>query len=171
MCRMSGNKILQGTNMNNGQKTLNFPSVSGSNLEGKKHRLPNDFEGSLNIVIVAFRREHTDLIEGWLNSLIEMIGKDTELRFYELPVLNVAYSPFRRWIDGGMRAGITNLEARERTITVYTNKGDFKKRLEIPNEETTHIFLVSRDGRILWRDQGRFTKEKFQKLQDAVKEA
>jgi hypothetical protein len=49
------------------KKTLSFSSVSGSNLEGKKHRLPNDFEGSLNIVVVAFRREHTDLIEGWLS--------------------------------------------------------------------------------------------------------
>jgi len=100
-----------------------------------------------------------------------MIGKNTELRFYELPVLNVAYSPFRWWIDGGMRAGITNHEARERTITVYTNKGDFEKRLDIPNEETIHIFLVSREGRILWRDQGRFAKEKFQRLQEAVEEA
>ena len=157
--------------MNNVPKTLNFPSVSGSNLEGKKRRLPNDFEGGLNIVRVVFRREHTGLIEGWLSSLTEMIAKNTELRFYELPVLNVSYSLFRWWIDGGMRAGITDHGARERTITVYTNKGDFRKRLGIPNEETIHILLVSRDGTILWRDQGRFTEEKFRRLQNAVEEA
>jgi hypothetical protein len=154
--------------MNDGKKTLVFPNVSGSNLEGKSRRLPDDFEGDLNIVIIAFRREHTDLIESWLNSLAQMIGKNTKLRFYELPVLSRAYSPFCWWIDGGMRAGIVDDEARERTVTVYTNKIDFKRRLEIPNEETIYIFLVSRNGTILWQDKGRLTEAKFQKLQNAV---
>jgi hypothetical protein len=156
--------------MNDGKKTLVFPDVSGSNLEGKSRRLPNDFEGDLNVVIIAFRREHTDMIESWLNSLAQMIGKNTKLGFYELPVLSRAYSPFRRWIDGGMRAGIVDDEARERTVTVYTNKRDFKRRLEIPNEETIYIFLVRRNGTILWQDKGRLTEAKFQKLQNAVQE-
>ena len=156
--------------MNDGKKTLVFPNVSGSNLEGKSRRLPNDFEGDLNIVIIAFRREHTDLIESWLNSLAQMIGKNTKLGFYELPVLSRAYSPFRWWIDGGMRAGIVDDEARERTVTVYTNKRDFKRRLEIPNEETIYIFLVRRNGTILWQDKGRLIEAKFQKLQNAVQE-
>ena len=156
--------------MNDGKKTLVFPYFLGSNLEGKSRRLPNDFEGDLNVVIIAFRREHTDLIESWLNSLEQMIGKNTKLRFYELPVLSRAYSPFRWWIDGGMRAGIVDDEARERTVTVYTNKRDFKRRLEIPNEETIYIFLVGRNGTILWQDKGRLTEAKFQKLQNAVQE-
>ena len=156
--------------MNDGKKTLVFPDVSGSNLEGKSRRLPNDFEGDLNIVIIAFRREHTDLTESWLKSLAQMIGKNTKLRFYELPVLSRAYSPFRWWIDGGMRAGIVDEEARERTVTVYTNKRDFKRRLEIPNEETMYIFLVSRNGAILWHDKGHLTEAKLQKLQNAVEE-
>jgi hypothetical protein len=156
--------------MNDGKKTLVFPNVSGSNLEGKSRRLPNDFEGDLNVVIIVFRREHTDLIESWLSSLAQMIGKNTKLGFYELPVLSRAYSPFRWWIDGGMRAGIVDDEARERTVTVYTNKRDFKRRLEIPNEETIYIFLVGRNGTILWQDKGRLTEAKLQKLQNAVQE-
>ena len=156
--------------MNDGKKTLVFPNVSGSNLKGKRHRLPDDFESDLNIVIIAFRREHTDLIESWLNSLAQMIEKNTKLGFYELPVLSRAYSPFRWWIDGGMRAGIVDDEGRERTVTVYTNKRDFKRRLEIPNEETIYIFLVRRNGTILWQDKGRLTEAKFQKLQNAVQE-
>ena len=156
--------------MNDGKKKLVFPNVSGSNLEGKSRRLPNDFEGDLNVVIIVFRREHTDLIESWLSSLAQMIGKNTKLRFYELPDLSRAYSPFRWWIDGGMRVGIVDDEARERTVTVYTNKRDFKRRLEIPNEEAIYIFLVSRNGTILWQDKGRLTEAKFQKLQNAVQE-
>jgi hypothetical protein len=156
--------------MNDGKETLAFPNVSGSNLEGKSRILPNDFEGDLNIVIIAFKREQTDLIESWLNSLAQMIEKNTKLGFYELPVLSRAYLPFHWWIDGGMRAGIVDDKARERTVTVYTNKRDFKRRLKIPNEETIYIFLVRRNGTILWQDKGRLTEAKFQKLQNAVQE-
>jgi hypothetical protein len=38
--------------------TMNFPNVSSSNLEGQKFNLPKDFEGKLNIVVIAFRRLH-----------------------------------------------------------------------------------------------------------------
>jgi hypothetical protein len=131
---MPSNEELQGISMTYGKRTLIFPNVSGSNLEGRSRRLPNDFEGDLNIVIIAFRREQTDLIESWLDSLAQLIEKNTKLRFYELPVLSRAYSPFRWWIDGGMRAGILDEEGRRRTITIYTDKRNFKKRLEIPNE-------------------------------------
>ena len=102
--------------MNRGNGTPAFPSVSGSNLNGKRFRLPNDFESDLNIAIVAFKRKHVDLIESWQSSITQMAEKNARLGFYELPVLSAAYSPFRWWIDGGMRAGILSGEVRKRTI-------------------------------------------------------
>lgn len=155
--------------MNGCTETI-FPTVSGSNLVGHGYNLPNDFKGNLNIVIIAFRREQTDLIEGWTSHLEDLVRKNPELKYYELPVLSRSYSPFRWWIDGGMRAGIPDAEARERTITVYTNKREFKERLGIPNEETIYLFLVGRNGKILWRAQGDLTEEKHQQLQDVVEE-
>jgi len=170
MRRMSGNKILQGTHMNNGQKTLNFPNVSGSNLEGQKLILPKDFEKKLNIVVIAFRREQTDLTDRWTGSLEEIERKNLTIRFYELPVLSRSYSPLRWWIDGGMRAGIADKKARKRTITVYTAKTSFKNQLAIPNEETIYIFLVDKSGKILWRSVGDFNEEKIQQLRHSLEE-
>jgi hypothetical protein len=145
-----------------------FPNVSGSNLNGKKFDLPRDLKGEVNIVIIAFRREQTDLIEQWTGPLKEIMKKVPSLELYELPTLGRTYSPFRWWIDGGMRAGIVDEEARRRTITIYTNKSNFKDQLEIPNEETIYIFLVAKDGRIILRVQGDFTEEKYQQLQDTI---
>lgn len=154
----------------NGDTRINFPVVAGSNLDGHKYSLPNDFKGNLNIVMIAFRREQTNLIEGWTNRLEELVGKNPTLEYYELPVLSTSYSPFRWWIDGGMRAGILDDKARQRTITVYTNKKVFKNQLGISDEGTIYIFLVSRNGKILWRTQGGFTEEKHQQLQHIAEE-
>jgi hypothetical protein len=150
--------------------TLNFPNVSGSNLEGKKFNLPKDFEEKLNIVVIAFRREQTALIEAWTGNLEEIEQKNLGVKFYELPVLSKSYSPFRWWIDGGMRAGIVDSKTRKRTITVYTTKNAFKNQLRIPNEETIYIFLVNKSGKILWRTKGDFTEEKNQQLRHALQE-
>ena len=149
-------------------RILHFPNVSGSNLDGKRFNLPRDLKGKVNIVIIAFRREQTDLIEQWAGPLKDIMKTDPSLELYELPTLGLTYSPFRRWIDGGMRAGIVDEEARKRTITIYTNKRNFKVQLGIPNEETIYIFLVGKDGRIITRVQGDFTEEKHQQLQNAI---
>lgn len=148
-----------------------FPKVSGSNLNGLRFNLPDDFKSSLNIVVIAFKRQHTDLIEGWTSHLEDLVRTNPELKYYELPVLSASYSPFRWWIDGGMRAGIIDNEARERTITVYLNKRAFRKQLEIPDENTIYLFLVEKNGKIVWRAEGEFTKEKLQSMESIVKKA
>jgi hypothetical protein len=142
--------------------------VSGSSLDGKRFNLPRDLKGKVNIVIIAFRREQTDIIEQWADPLKDVMKADPSLEVYELPTLSRGYSPFRWWIDGGMRAGIVDDEARRRTITIYTNKRNFKVQLGIPNEETIYIFLVGKDGRIITQVQGDFTEEKHQQLQNAI---
>lgn len=154
--------------MSDNIETGDFPGVSGSNLEGRKFNFPNDFEGDLNIAVIAFRREQTALIEGWAPTLEEIEKKNPTVRFYELPVLNRAYSPIRWWIDGGMRAGITDVKNRRRTITLYTTKSAFKNRLKIPNDDTIYVFLVNKSGKILWRSKGDFTEKKNQELQNAL---
>jgi hypothetical protein len=145
-----------------------FPRVTGSNLDGAKFNLPNDFEGVLNIILIAFRREQTELIEGWISCLEDLIKKYPGLRYYELPVLSTSYSPFRWWIGGGMRAGIVDEMARRRTITVYTRKRVFKSQIGILSEENIYVLLVDRKGRVFLRLEGEFAEEKSRQLQIAV---
>ena len=145
-----------------------FPRVAGSNLDGAKFNLPNDFEGDLAIILIAFRREQTVLIEGWTSCLEDLVKKYPGLRYYELPVLSTSYSPFRWWIVGGMKAGIVDEMARRRTITVYTRKRVFKSQLGILSEETIYVLLVGRKGKVFLRLEGEFTEEKSHQLQNAT---
>jgi hypothetical protein len=148
-----------------------FPEVKGNNLEGTGFNLPYDFKENLNVVITAFRMNQTHFLEEWGPPLEDFVGKNPGVAFFELPVLGVAYSPFRRWIDGGMKVGILEEKSRKRTITLYTNKRQFRSKLNIPNEETVYIFLIDRSGRVFWRTEGGFTKEKLGLLQGSVNAA
>lgn len=136
---------------------LKFPSVTGSNLEGRRFALPADFEGDYNVVLVAFRREQQQDVDTWLPFLRDNVAGLPNVRVYELPTLRRAYRLMRGVIDGGMARGIPERTTREATITLYIDKTPFKNALAIATEDHITTLLVARDGSVLWRADGRFT--------------
>jgi len=147
---------------------LRFPQYSATNLEGRKLKLPDDLEGKMNAVILAFRREQQDSVDEWIRFL-EGLAKEYEiLEYYEIPTIHVSYSLFRWMIDGGMRAGIADSKARQRTITLYVDKKEFKRRLEIDSEELIVVLLLRNDGEILWRTVGHYSEDKGLKLRSLL---
>ena len=150
------------------QKILEFPRVTGTNLKRQKYSLPNDFEGELNLVLVAFLREQQLMVNTWLPTadLLEKIHP--ELRYYELPTIS-RLNLFARWfINTGMRSGIKDPKSRQRTITLYLDKKPFRKAMGIPDEENIYIFLVDKQGRIVWRSEGPCDVGKAELLSDFV---
>jgi hypothetical protein len=139
-----------------GDSVGRFPRVEGSNLEGRRFALPGDFEAEYNVVLVAFRREQQADVDSWLPFLRQQQLSERGIRVYELPTLNRSYRLMRGFIDGGMARGIPEKATREATITLYIDKSAFKKALAISSEERIITLIVARDGRVLWRADGRF---------------
>lgn len=146
-----------------------FPPAQGSNLAGKKYDLPGDFEGRWNIVLIAFKREQQAIVDTWLPVGRYLEGTYAELRCYELPTLPRLNAVARYFIDNGMRGGIPDRTARERTITLYIDKDPFREALRIADEETIQILLLDESDRVIWRSTGPRTDEAVRELNDAVK--
>ncbi len=147
-----------------------FPQLQASNLAKRLMNLPGDFEGSRNLLVVAFQREQQAQVDTWLREMKRFEEVDPSFRYYELPTIQ---SPNRllRWIiDTGMRRGIPDSEARARTITLYIDKAPFLKSLGITDEKRIYCFLVDRTGRVLWRTEGAFEESKGLSLRDALQE-
>jgi len=130
----------------------------------KKYNIPYDLEGDLNVVIVPFQRWHQSLVDEWSYFLNNIERSNPNFRYYEFPTLNSAYKVMSFMIDGGMRAGIPDRSVRERTITLYTNKPLFEKQLGIRSEDTIYLFLIRKNGEILWRNEGEFDVQKGHEL-------
>ena len=145
---------------------MNFPSVSGQNLEFEAFKLPSALKGELNLVIIPFQMWHQNLVNGWAGYLNELEQRFSFFKYYEVPTLSKGYKLMSFMIDGGMRAGIADKSVRERTITVYINKSQFKRELNIRNEDTIYLFLVNKKGEILWTSEGTFSENKLIQLED-----
>lgn len=133
-----------------------FPKIEGTNLEGRRFVLPGDFEGALNVVIVAFERGQQRDVDTWLPFLKTLAGTRPDLRVYEIPTLGRRYRLMRSVIDGGMRSGIPDKAVREATITLYIDKSPFRDALKIATEDRIHVLLVDRQGVVHWHAEGPF---------------
>ena len=147
-----------------------FPQLKASNLEKRDFHLPADFEGERNLLLVAFEREQQKDVDTWLREMKRFEESDSGFRYYELPTIQRP-NAFTRWfIDTGMRHGIPDRKARERTITLYLEKQPFLDSLLIADQKKIYAFLVDREGNVLWRSEGVFDEVKGASLRSTLGE-
>lgn len=147
---------------------MTFPTVKGYNLLRRARTLPADFQGRLNIVFIPFYQWQQAQVNSWIPLARHLEYEFDGVRYYELPTIQRLNPVAQTFINEGMRAGISDQTARERTITLYVNKLDFRSALGLPNEDEIHVLLVDRRGNILWKDRGWFTPQKGESLSQAL---
>jgi len=141
-----------------------IPSMAGIDLLGEERPIPDSFKGDLNIVTFAFEREQQEMVNTWIDGLEPILENEVNVRYYEIPLIYEMNAVMRGWVNNGMRAGIPDEAARERTITVYTDRDKFLKMMSM-DTTTIYTVLVDQKGKILWRTDGVATDEKIKTLQ------
>jgi hypothetical protein len=147
---------------------VHFPTVSGFNLDRQELEFPRDFAGSLNLLFVPFLQHQQFTVNTWIPFAQEIEATVPGFVYYELPTINEMSMLSRTFINEGMRAGIPDQTARERTVTLYIDLPKFMRATGIPDNRSVHILLVDRAGEILWRTTGKFTPEKGEELLQAL---
>ena len=147
-----------------------FPVVSGYNLERQEIEFPQDFEKEFNLVIVPFKQHQQADVNTWIPFAQDVEAWFPRFIYYELPTIYEMSTLSRTFINEGMRAGIPDKIARERTITLYLNKEEFKDHLGISTENEIYLFLVDQEGNLLWETTGIYTEEKASELVAKIQE-
>lgn len=142
-----------------------FPKVGGLDLQGNDQTFPECLEKDQTICVVAYQRWQQEWVDEWYAEIEKVVSKNSEsFAYYEIPTISKLSAPVRWWIYRGMRGGITSEKMRSQVITLHIDKKPFNKHLEIIDEEIVYVFVLDKEGKILYRDQGRFSDEKWLKL-------
>ncbi len=136
-----------------------FPTVTGSNLLRHKLTLPKDLQGKLNLLFIPFEQWHQMEVNSWLTLVKELEEQYEDLVYYELPTIQNRNFLYQTFINEGMRAGIPDPKTRERTITLYLDKADFRAALALPDEEHVYILLIDHQGNEHFRTRGVYNPE------------
>ena len=138
-----------------------FPVIEGNNLNKQKKVVPDDFVDKNLIVIVAFQQWHQPLVDESI-LLLENNGLGETHNIIEVPTIQKTSKLAEIYLDGVMRAGIRDDRIRNRTITAYIDKEQFKVDLEIPDEDTIYWFLVQKNtNNIIANGYGVITEEEL----------
>jgi hypothetical protein len=146
-----------------------FPGVTGSNLQRQELELPQGFQGELNLVLIAFQQWQQTQVDTWIPFARQLEETHSGVRYYELPTIRRLNVLARTFINEGMRAGISDPVARERTITLYVDKETFRESLQLSREGDIHVLLLDRHGQVLWQAEGAFTADKGDSLAAEVR--
>ncbi|MEM9989813.1 MAG: hypothetical protein AAF723_09880, partial [Pseudomonadota bacterium] len=92
-----------------------FPTLTAKDLNKREVTLPRGLPSDPSIVMLAFYRKQQDDLNTWINGM-NLKAEDAP-PWVELPVVGWHNRLFSRYIDNGMRSGITATEDRARTIT------------------------------------------------------
>ncbi len=148
-----------------------FPKLEARSLEGAVVGLPEGFEGDPSVVLVAFERWQQKQVDSWVPLLRHLEERIPGLEIYEIPALGRRWLPVRRFIDGGMRAGIADARARRGTLTVYTDVAVLLEALELDSTASIAVLVIAPNGAIEWRGRGAFQPECGDELTSAVENA
>ena len=145
-----------------------FPTITAENLNKEKVTLPDDLAGKPALVLIAYQRQQQSNVDTWLGQIEAIEAAIPGVRIIETPTISsMKWGWFSGFIDGGMRSGIPDPQARARTITLYTNVGKFNEALGIESTKTIHAVLLDEQGRVIEMVDGDYSEDKVARLVDA----
>ncbi|MEY3072678.1 MAG: hypothetical protein RLZZ353_874 [Actinomycetota bacterium] len=101
--------------------------LRGRALDGTPWRLPNDLPADRTLVLLAYRQRHQRDVDTWIDLAVSLgvpptprgAARPMATAVIEVPNLSARWLPARRFIDGGMAAGIRDPDVLARTVTAY----------------------------------------------------
>lgn len=133
-----------------------IPQLATTDLNERPTTLPGDLEAEYSLLLVAFAMWQQREVDTWIPDGRVLEERFRNFRFHEIP-LGEAGQEVRDFGNAGMRSGIPDPDIRARTHPIYVRGAPRAAILEaMAIEDTGHIqlFLVRRDGQVLWRAEG-----------------
>jgi hypothetical protein len=134
-----------------GASAQDLPVTAAETIDGKKLDFPTGLRGSIATCVFGFGKDSADKVGVWLESLSgDNINAWSVVNLETLP--SVARGPVRV----SMRIGISPA-LRGRSLIIAKYYKEWKKILEIQQDNLPVVALFSADGKIVWKRRGTFS--------------
>jgi hypothetical protein len=144
-----------------------FPLVEAKTLLNNKIVFPTVAKNKIVIVCVAFNDDGRPKSDTWVKEVATKYA-DTNIVFYEIPMIKNAPKMFRGAIEKGMRKG-TDVKLHNNVANYYGTIKEYKKTLLMDDEDSCYTFLLDKNGTIQFSTEGKTTPENLKQLDDAIK--
>lgn len=130
-----------------------FPRLSGIDLDGAKHQMPQIFQNKMNVVVFYFNYEQQEDAYDWFEIIEPIMKKYPEVSFYEMPIIEEQNVLAREFLNNQLRRKAIDADARKRTIAVYTDREKFLKTMKM-KEDRVYLMVVGENGKMMQKIEG-----------------
>lgn len=151
-----------------------FPALTGETADGTAITLPSASEKAYTIIGLAYSQKAQPALEEWFEpAYLRFVAKhglfagayDCAVYFVPLftGVNKAAYEPSMK----RFRKSATP-ETADRVVFVRTELEAVREALGLQDKDVPYFYVVDRDGRIVHREQGAFTEDKLDAIEEAL---
>ncbi len=135
------------------EKPMRFPELTAEKLSGEKITFLDDLNHETNILILVFERNSQKLVDTWAEIILKEYEPQSNIQYYEVPMISYWYKPIGWQIDNWMRDGIPE-DYHDNTITFYGNRQSYFEQLDMPDKSSCYLFILDQEGYIRFRTEG-----------------
>ena len=145
--------------------------LQGRNLAGEAVALPAVAAGRTALLALGFSYESRHAVEAWGERFRAEFGADSQVTFFELPMMaGIGARMARPFIEGGMRGG-TPRALHRNVIVVWSDVGRWRRALGVRDPDLAYLLLLDPAGRVLWSGTGGREVAGFEGLATRVRAA
>ncbi|HEY6160176.1 MAG TPA: hypothetical protein VI112_03110 [Bacteroidia bacterium] len=147
-----------------------FPDISGITLDDKKISVPNNTKGKSTIIALAYSQDAEKELGTWTEPAYDKFIGKTEIMSYDV---NLYFIPMFSGAKASLAESAREKFKKENDPQLYPYvliyKGDieqYKNTLQMSKKESPYIFVLDKDGKIVYATSGAYTEAKMDEIED-----
>jgi hypothetical protein len=151
-----------------------FPTIQAENVKGQKLEIPKDLNAKKSIVFLAFTQQAEEVLDNWYAPVYTMFIDESGFNAmaYDCHVkLIMMFTGVGQSAANGIIKKIKDNVDDEFNDYLLFYQGDFKdqmKALELDKKNDAYVFVLDEKGKIIFKDSGRYSESKLEKIADLV---
>lgn len=151
-----------------------FPLLKGETLDDKTISIPNDTKGKSTILCLAYSSDAETDLKTWYEPTYDKFIAKTEL-MSDAYDINLYFVPMFTGVVQGtagdakkkMKVGVQ--DDIQPHIIVYKGELDaYKDQLKMDDKKKPYIFVLDKDGKIIYVTSGPYTEDKMDAIEDKL---
>lgn len=127
---------------------MRIPSTPARTLTGLDVRVPDDFTGRRNAVLVVFERSHLVAVPAWQSVLRTTLREANGAGFYVLVLIDPAPAWRRAITQWALRLEVTDDDMREDTAILWQDRPRWLAKAAVPTDSEPLLAIASPDGTV-----------------------
>lgn len=148
---------------------MRIPALDARTLTHKSVRVPADFTGVRNVVLVAFERSHLILYPPWRAALGRLLLENRKIGCYGLYLAGAKSGWRRRMIEIGLRMETPDSHAREHIAVAYVEPVTWCEQAGLVLPDVPLIVVSDPSGRVTATSEGDPSEPAIHRISSALR--